>query len=153
MKLEGFELIDRIEELRLDAGTILAHGHVPKNSPVFEGHFPGYPLLPGVLLIEIMAQAAGWLVLARLDFRQMGVLATVREAKIRHAVLPDTHITVEAQIEHEGSGYAMVTGRVINGKKTVADAELTLRTLPMPTQRFTDALHRRARALGLMVQA
>jgi 3-hydroxyacyl-[acyl-carrier-protein] dehydratase len=153
MKLETFELIDRIEEFRLDAGKILAHGHVPKESKVFEGHFPGYPLLPGVLLIELMAQAAGWLVLAKLDFKQMGVLAAVKEAKLRNAVSPDTEVAVEAEIIHEGSGYAMVKGRVLIEKKAVADAEMTLRMLPIPNQEFADALHKRARELGLMVQA
>ena len=153
MKLETFELIDRIEEFSLDAGKILAHGHVPKESKVFEGHFPGYPLLPGVLLIELMAQAAGWLVLARLDFKQMGVLAAVKEAKMRNAVSPDTEVAVEAEIVHEGSGYAMVKGQVLIGKKAVADAEMTLRMLPIPNQEFADALHKRARELGLMVQA
>ena len=153
MKLETFELIDRIEEFSLDAGKILALGHVPKHSKVFEGHFPGYPLLPGVLLIELMAQAAGWLVLARLDFKQMGVLAAVKEAKMRNAVPPDTELAVEAEIVHEGSGYAMVKGKVLIGKKAVADAEMTLRTLPIPNQEFADALLKRARELGLMVQA
>jgi len=153
MKLETFELIDRIEEFRLNAGKILAHGHVPKHSEVFKGHFPGYPLLPGVLLIETMAQAAGWLVLARLDFKQMGVLAAVKEAKLRNAVSPDTELAVEAEIIHLGSGYAMVKGQVLIGKKAVADAEMTLRTLPIPNQEFADALHKRARELGLMVQA
>ena len=153
MKLETFELIDRIEEIRLDAGKILAHGHVPKHSMVFAGHFPGYPLLPGVLLIEIIAQAAGWLLLARLDFKQMGILAAVKEAKMRSAVPPDTEVAVEAEIVHEGSGYAMAKGRVLIEKKSVAEAEMTLRTLPIPNQEFADALHKRARELGLMVQA
>jgi 3-hydroxyacyl-[acyl-carrier-protein] dehydratase len=153
MKLETFELIDWIEEFRLDAGKIFAHGHVPKESKVFEGHFPGYPLLPGVLLIELMAQAAGWLVLARLDFKQMGVLAAVKQAKMRNAVSPDTKLAAEAEIIHDGSGYAMVRGRVLIGKKAVADAEMTLRVLPIPNQDFADALHKRARELGLMVQA
>jgi 3-hydroxyacyl-[acyl-carrier-protein] dehydratase len=153
MKLETFELIDRIEEFSLEAGEILAHGHVPKESKVFEGHFPGYPLLPGVLLIEFMAQAAGWLVLAKLDFKQMGVLAAVKEAKLRNAVSPDTEVAVAAEVVHEGSGYAMVKGQVRIGQKAVADAEMTLRMLPIPNQEFADALHKRARELGLMVQA
>ena len=153
MKLETFELIDRIEEFHLDAGKILARGRVPKDSKVFEGHFPGYAVLPGVLLIEIMAQAAGWLVLAKLDFKQMGVLAAVKEAKMRNAVSPDTEVAVEAEIVHEGSGYAMVKGQVRIGQKAVADAEMTLRMLPIPNQEFADALHKRARELGLMVQA
>jgi 3-hydroxyacyl-[acyl-carrier-protein] dehydratase len=126
---------------------------VPKESKVFEGHFPGYPLLPGVLLIEFMAQAAGWLVLAKLDFKQMGVLAAVKEAKLRNAVSPDTEVAVAAEVVHEGSGYAMVKGQVRIGQKAVADAEMTLRMLPIPNQEFADALHKRARELGLMVQA
>jgi 3-hydroxyacyl-[acyl-carrier-protein] dehydratase len=153
MKLETFELIDRIEEFNLGAGKILAYGHVPKDSMVFLGHFPGYPLLPGVLLIEAMAQAAGWLLLARLDFKQMGVLAAVKEAKLRTAVSPDTELAVEGEIIHEGSGYAMVKGKILIGKKAVAEAEMTLRTLPIPNKEFAAALHKRARELGLMVQA
>ena len=65
----------------------------------------------------------------------------------------DTEVAVEAEIVHEGSGYAMVKGRVLIGKKAVADAEMTLRMLPIPNQEFADALHKRARELGLMVQA
>ena len=125
----------------------------PRIARSSKGIFPATRLLPGVLLIELMAQAAGWLVLARLDFKQMGVLAAVKEAKMRNAVSPDTEVAVEAEIIHEGSGYAMVKGQVLIGKKAVADAEMTLRTLPIPNQEFADALHKRARELGLMVQA
>jgi 3-hydroxyacyl-[acyl-carrier-protein] dehydratase len=61
MRLEYFELVDKIEELNLSEGRILVRGNVPSASPVFEGHFPGHPLVPGVLLVEFMAQASGWI--------------------------------------------------------------------------------------------
>lgn len=154
MKLETFELVDRVEELNLAEGRIRAHGIVPQaESKVFEGHFPGHPLLPGVLLIEFMAQTAGWLVLARGGFSQLGVLAAVREGKLRSAVLPGAELTAEAHLEHEGSGYAVITARVFNSQKLVADADLTLRALPVPNQEFMRALRKRAQALGLLVQA
>jgi len=154
MKLETFELVDRVEEFSPAEGRIRAHGIVPPTeSKVFEGHFPGYPLLPGVLLIEFMAQTAGWLVLARGGFNQLGVLAAVREAKLRSAVLPGAEITAEAELVHEGSGYAVIAARVFNSQKLAADAELTLRALPVPNEEFMLAMRKRAQVLGLLVQA
>ncbi len=153
MRLEYFELIDQIEELRLDEGLIRARAYVPKTSPVFEGHFPGYPLMPGVMLIEAMAQASGWLVLARLDFTRVGFLAAVKEAKFRQTVLPGAEIKIEAKIEHEGSGYAVVSARILNAEKLVADAEITLRIVPFPNKAFAESFHARAKALGLKVEA
>ncbi|MEI6160669.1 MAG: beta-hydroxyacyl-ACP dehydratase, partial [Roseococcus sp.] len=51
-------MVDRV--LAHDATTLTAEARVPEASPVFEGHFPGFPILPGVLMIEAMAQASGW---------------------------------------------------------------------------------------------
>ena len=64
MRLEYFQLIDRIVDLDLSARTIRCEATVPTESTIFEGHFPGYPLMPGVLLIERMAQTSGWLLVA-----------------------------------------------------------------------------------------
>ena len=54
MLLEYFQMIDRIEKVDLDGKTIQCQSKVPDKSTVFEGHFPGHPLMPGVLLIETM---------------------------------------------------------------------------------------------------
>ena len=56
MRLETFQMITRVVSFDADAKILTAAAEVPAESPVFEGHFPGYPLLPGVLMIEAMAQ-------------------------------------------------------------------------------------------------
>lgn len=154
MRLEYFELIDRIEELQLEEGRIVARGNVPGESPVFEGHFPGHPLVPGVLMIEFMAQASGWILLAKLNFERMGFLASVKEAKMRTFVQPNTPLIAEARIEHEGSGYGVTSCKVkkLDGA-AVADATITLRIMPFPSPHFADAMRERARRIGLTVGA
>ena len=62
MRLEYFQMIDRILDINLEDPSIRMEARVPDKSTVFEGHFPGYPLMPAVLLIETMAQTAGLLV-------------------------------------------------------------------------------------------
>ena len=71
MRLEYFQLIDRIVDLNLADRKISSLATVPTASTIFEGHFPGYPLMPGVLLIETMAQTSGWLVVAMNRFERM----------------------------------------------------------------------------------
>jgi 3-hydroxyacyl-[acyl-carrier-protein] dehydratase len=88
MRLEYFQMVDRISLLDPAGRLARAQCRVPEQSPVFEGHFPGHPLLPGVLMIETMAQIGGWLVLATLRFARMPFLAQVKEAKLRTFVYP-----------------------------------------------------------------
>jgi len=88
MQLEYFQLIDRILDLNMVEKTIAVEAQVPQQSTVFEGHFPGYPIMPGVLLIESMAQTSGWLLLAWMNFERMRCLAAVKEAKMRGFVSP-----------------------------------------------------------------
>src|SRR5690606_20497678 len=102
MRIEYFQLIDRIIDLNLTDLTIRAAADVPATSSIFEGHFPGRPLMPGVLLIETMAQASGWLLIARMDFGKMPFLAAVKEAKLRSFVTPGQALEVSARIVHEG---------------------------------------------------
>lgn len=149
MRLETFQMVDRVLELDPAAGTVRAACQVPRESPVFEGHFPGYPILPGVLMIEMMAQTGGWLVLALGRFGRMAFLAKVSEAKLRGFVEPGTALTAEARLVHDGSGYAVAGGRLSRDGHNVAEAEITYRTAPFPTPALRDAMLGVARRVGV----
>ncbi len=140
MKLEYFQLVDRITAFDAEVRTIRAECLVPDASPVFEGHFPGYPILPGVLMIETMAQTGGWLVMGLLRFSRMAFLAQVKEAKMRAFVAPGQRLEAEARLLHDGSGYAVAAGRIRVDGKPVADAEITYRVLPFPNEELRGAL-------------
>src|ERR1700743_313584 len=103
MRLEYFQLIRRIAALDVGKRTITVEAQVPQTNTIFEGHFPGYPLMPGVLLIEAMAQTSGWLLIALHNIERMPFLAAVKEAKMRSFVNPGELLTIDASIVHEGS--------------------------------------------------
>jgi len=149
MLLEYFQMIDRIESVDLSKGVLKARSIVPANSPVFEGHFPGMPLVPGVLLIETMAQASGMLVLAATNFAAMPFLMTVDGAKMRAFVEPEAVLDIEAILEHDGSGYAVTKAKITVAGKKVCDAQLKLRTLPFNEVPLADIVRKRAEEVGL----
>src|SRR4029079_13707094 len=136
MRIEYFQLIDRIIDLHLNDLTIHADATVPTESTIFEGHFPGRPLMPGVLLIESMAQASGWLVIARTRFEKMPFLAGVKKAKLRTFVTPGQALAVSAKLVHEGAGYAVTEAEIAIDGKTVCDAEITFRVVDFPGGEF-----------------
>src|SRR6187551_4126397 len=126
MNLDYFQLIDRIVDLDLDAKKITVEAQVPATHTIFEGHFPGFPIMPGVLLTEAMAQSSGWLLLGVTKFARMPFLAMVKEAKMRGFVSPGQLLTIEAKIEHEGSGFAVTSAKGRVGKDLKCSAEITL---------------------------
>jgi 3-hydroxyacyl-[acyl-carrier-protein] dehydratase len=149
MRLEYFQMVDRIAALDVAARTVRADCVVPETSPVFEGHFPGHPLLPGVLMIETMAQTGGWLVLAVLRFQRMPFLAQVKEAKLRAFVAPGQSLQAEARLLHDGSGYAVVQGSISSAGKKVADAEITYRVVPFPSETLRAEMLQTARRVAI----
>ncbi len=148
MRLEYFEMIDRVAVLDLEAGRIEATSTVPEASPVFEGHFPGHPLVPGVLLTETMAQASGYLVLARDGFGRMPFLMAVDKARFREFVGPGDALRVTAELTHEGSGYVATRAAISVAGRKVADAELRFRTVPFPPG-LDARMRREAARIGL----
>jgi 3-hydroxyacyl-[acyl-carrier-protein] dehydratase len=150
MLLEYFQMIDRVEVLDLSQKTLKARSVVPSKSPVFEGHFPGMPLVPGVLLIETMAQASGFLVLAATNFAAMPFLMSVDGAKMRAFVEPDAVLDIEAFLEHDGSGYAVTKTKISSAGKKVCDAQLKLRTMPFSDVPLAPIVRKRAEEVGLL---
>ncbi|MBT8049002.1 MAG: beta-hydroxyacyl-ACP dehydratase [Xanthomonadales bacterium] len=134
MLLEYFQMIDRVEELDPENGRVVARAEVPMESPVFEGHFPGTPLVPGVLLIETMAQASGFMLLSRLKFEKMPFLANVTLAKMRTFVEPGAVLRVEAELEHDGSGFAKTAAHIVSDGKKICDSRLMFRIMPFPNE-------------------
>ena len=153
MRIEYFQLIDRIVDLNLAKSTIKCEATVPITSTIFEGHFPGYPLMPGVLLIETMAQTSGWLVVAANRFERMPFLAAVKEAKLRTFVTPGQALDVTAELKHEGSGYAITAASIAANGKTVCDATLTFRIVAFPNAEMNEQMRARANEIGFPMGA
>lgn len=149
MRLEFFQMIDAVEELDAAAGSIAVQAAVPTESPVFEGHFPGWPLMPGVLLVEAMAQASGYLLFALGGCCRMPFLASVRQARFRTFVRPGTELRVISRRDHHGSGYAVTHALIAAGGTDVADAQLTFREVPFPSPGLKEHMRREAARLGL----
>lgn len=153
MRLEYFQLIDRITELDLANLTIRAEAAVPTASTIFEGHFPGHPLMPGVLLIETMAQTSGWLIIGLTKFEKMPFLAAVKEAKLRTFVTPGQLLTVTSKIVHDGSGFMIAEAAITSQGKAICDASITLRLMPFPSPTFRSSMEEVAQRLAFPLEA
>lgn len=120
-------LLDRV--LELDPGQrIVALKNVTYNEHFFQGHFPGLPVMPGVLILEAMAQAGGILVVpedgsaAGKDF----YLASIANAKFRRTVVPGDQLIIELSVQHARGNFRKISGRAEVDGQLVAEAELTL---------------------------
>ena len=153
MRIEYFQLIDRIIALNLAEQTIRTEAIVPTESTIFEGHFPGYPLMPGVLLIESMAQTAGWLVVAKRRFEAMPFLASLKEVKLRTFVNPGTRLEGAGKIVHDGSGFAVTEAEVYAEGKTVCEATITFRITPFPNAKFKEFMQQFAERISFPKEA
>src|SRR5215207_243317 len=152
MRLEFFDMIDRVVSFDAGGKQIAASSTVPAASPIFEGHFPGHPLMPGVLLTETMAQASGYLILGLMNFSHMPFLMAVDKARFRTFVGPGAVLAIEAELEHEGSGYAVTKAKIAVDGKLICDAGLRFKTMPFPDG-LDAPMRERARHIGLFADA
>lgn len=152
MRLDYFQLIDRVVEVSRTERRIAAEALVPQHSTIFEGHFPGHPLMPGVLLVEAMAQTSGWLLLA-LDFTRMPFLARIKEAKLRTFVPPGAVLAIESRLAHDGSGFALTAASVRFEGKVVCESELLFRLMPFPSPEMLETMRATAARLEVPLMA
>ena len=147
MRIEYFQLIDRIVDLDLAEQTIRTEARVPTASTIFEGHFPGFPLMPGVLLIEAMAQTSGWLIIGVTRFTRMPFFAALKEAKLRSFITPGQTLALSAKLLHEGSGYAVTKAEIRCDGKVACNAEITFRLVDFPNPEFRASMDKMAAIL------
>ena len=97
------------------------------NEPFFQGHFPGQPVMPGVLIIEAMAQCGGILMLnSVLDPSQKLVyFMAINNAKFRQPVVPGDQLVLEAELINKKSKIVVIKGKAYVDNKVVAEAEMT----------------------------
>jgi 3-hydroxyacyl-[acyl-carrier-protein] dehydratase len=139
MRLEYFDMIDRVEEVDADVGVIHAVARLPDASPVFEGHFPGFPTLPGVMMLEMINHAAGYILIRRFAASKFVFLGGVKRAKFRRFVRPGATASIRAHLTHDGSGYAVAEGTLTIDGEQVAEAEITMVITEFPSPELRKA--------------
>nr|WP_315760124.1 3-hydroxyacyl-ACP dehydratase FabZ [Sphingomonas sp. Y38-1Y] len=120
-------LVDRVEEIVLDR-SIRATKAVTINEGFFQGHFPGRPIMPGVLIVEAVAQAAGVLAVESLDLAGSGKLVyfmAIEEAKFRKPVEPGVLLSLEVEFVQKRSSVCKFAGRALIDGAVAATANFT----------------------------
>src|SRR5215470_3751242 len=117
-------LVDRIVEL--EAERIVGIKNVTTNEPFFSGHFPDFPVMPGVLIVEAMAQTAGVLVLKSIENRdsKLVLLVSIEYAKFRKPVLPGDQLRMELTLMKRKASVAKMCGKATVDGTLVAEAEV-----------------------------
>ncbi|MDP9122918.1 MAG: 3-hydroxyacyl-ACP dehydratase FabZ [Acidobacteriota bacterium] len=121
-----FLLVDRVLEME-EGKRIVALKNVTINEPFFPGHFPGRPVMPGVLVIEGIAQAGGLLLLHNVADRRRKLvyLTSIQEAKFRCPVVPGDQLRYELEVLRLRSVHCRLAGRALVGGRVVAEAVIS----------------------------
>ena len=119
-------MVDRVIEYESKKRAV-GIKNVTYNEPIFEGHFPAQPVMPGVLQIEALAQLAAWLVLRDIGKEgELGYFRSISKATFRRAVVPGDQLRLEIEVVQLRSRLARIEGRVYVGDKLATEAELSI---------------------------
>ena len=134
-----FLLIDRVVEMERKT-RIVAIKNVSVNEPHFVGHFPDYPIMPGVLQVEAMAQAGGALLLTEIPDREekLMVFTGIDSAKFRKPVVPGDQLRIEVTVVNWRSRAVKMAGVITVDGKVVSDATITCQLVPRVRKPKTD---------------
>ena len=118
-------LVDRVLEL-LPGERVVALKNVTANESFFQGHFPGYPVLPGVLIVEAMAQAGCVMMLSGIDNPEIKVrfFAGIDRCKFRRPVVPGDQLRLELDVLRQRGGLCKLQGKAMVGEELAAEAEI-----------------------------
>lgn len=119
-----FLLIDKIIEMDLEANHITAVKNVTINEQFFQGHFPGVPIMPGVLILEALAQAGGILVDRKVKNSKIALLLNVNNAKFRKPVVPGDVLFLRAEGLHFSTKGGKILGKALVEGQLAAQAEI-----------------------------
>ncbi|HTB99037.1 MAG TPA: 3-hydroxyacyl-ACP dehydratase FabZ [Terracidiphilus sp.] len=131
-----FLLIDRITEFEPKT-RLVAIKNVTMNEPFFQGHFPGYPIMPGVLVVEAMAQAGGIIMMHELEDRheKLVVFTGIEKAKFRRPVTPGDQLRIEVEVLAFRTRAGRIQGRATVDGKLACEATLTCQVVPRVRER------------------
>jgi 3-hydroxyacyl-[acyl-carrier-protein] dehydratase len=134
-----FLLIDRIIEFER-AKRVVAIKNVTMNESFFQGHFPGAPIMPGVLVIEAMAQAGAVLMLSEMEDRhsKLAVFTGIEGAKFRRSITPGDQIRMEVDVVSFRSRAGKMAGKAYVEGKLACEATLTCMVVPRAAESKTE---------------
>lgn len=120
-----FLLVDRILHMDLEEDEIIGQKNLTINEEFFQGHFPGAPIMPGVLILEALAQTGGILVHQKGHVQKIAVLLNIASAKFRRPVVPGDVLMLHAKAIHVSKKGGKVKARAEVNEKVVAEAEIS----------------------------
>ncbi|MCH1430928.1 MAG: 3-hydroxyacyl-ACP dehydratase FabZ [Chlamydiales bacterium] len=120
-----FLLVDKVNELDLENGTITAQKNVTANEQFFQGHFPQNPIMPGVLIIEALAQAGCILFKKKMQIDKVPIFLHLNKVKFRNPVRPGDILLLQAEGVHTSSKGGKIKARaMIAPNKLACEAEM-----------------------------